>query len=164
MARIRRVHPCDAGTCAGCDPASGVADTIVLWRTVMAEQDFELYLSLLSRFLRLKSAQRQEIADELRDHLEERLDELTARGLSHEAAIRAALEEFGDAAELANHFTQVSRTRKRRMIMRLTFGTTAALAASLLVATAFWPEGRNVVAPGRAIAQGFGGGGPAVGD
>lgn len=131
----------------------------------MAEQDFELYLSLLSRFLRLKPAQRQEISDELRDHLEERLDELTARGLSREAAIRAALEEFGDAAELANHFTHVSRTRKRRMIMRLTFGTAAALAASLLVATAFWPEGRNAVAPGRAIAQGFGGGGgPSVGD
>ena len=133
----------------------------------MAEQDFELYLSLLSRFLRLKAAQRQEIADELRDHLEERLGELTARGLSREAAIREALEEFGDAAELANHFTQVSRTRKRRMIMRLTFGTAALLAASLLIATAFWPQARDAAAPGQAVAQGFGnppfrGGGPAV--
>src|SRR5262249_37704618 len=103
--------------------------------------------------------------------LEGRVGEVTARGLSREAAIREALEEFGDAAELANHFTQVSRTRKRRMIMRLTFGTAALLAASLLIATAFWPQARDAAAPGQAVAQGFGagggnppirGGGPAV--
>src|SRR5262249_9132884 len=79
-------------------------------------------------------------ADELRDHLEARLEELAARGLSREEAIRAALDEFGDAAELANHFTQAAHIRKRRLIMRLTFSSVAALAASLLVATAFWPE------------------------
>lgn len=123
----------------------------------MPEYDFELYLALLSRFLRLQPAQRQEIADELRDHLEERLEELSARGLSRDEAIRAALDEFGDAAELANHFTQVSRTRKRRLIMRFTFGTAAALAAALLVATAFWPEARHAAAPGQAIAQLAGG-------
>jgi hypothetical protein len=119
----------------------------------MPEQDFELYLSLLSRFLRLKSAQRGEIADELRDHLEARLEELAARGLSHDEAIRTALDEFGDAAELAKHFTQVAHTRKRRLIMRVTFGTVTALAASLLVATAFWPETRQVPVPQRAMAQ-----------
>lgn len=119
----------------------------------MPEQDFELYLSLLSRFLRLKSAQRGEIADELRDHLEARLEELAARGLSRDEAIRAALDEFGDAAELANHFTQVAHIRKRRLIMRVTFGTIAALAASLLVATAFWPETRQAAAPQRSVAQ-----------
>jgi hypothetical protein len=119
----------------------------------MPEQDFELYLSLLSRFLRLKSAQRGEIADELRDHLEARLEELAARGLSRDEAIRAALDEFGDAAELANHFTQVAHIRKRRLIMRVTFGTITALAASLLVATAFWPETRQAAAPQRSFAQ-----------
>jgi hypothetical protein len=119
----------------------------------MPEQDFELYLSLLSRFLRLKSAQRGEIADELRDHLEARLEELAARGLSRDEAIKAALDEFGDAAELANHFTQVAHIRKRRLIMRVTFGTITALAASLLVATAFWPEARQASVPQRAMAQ-----------
>src|SRR5882757_1476808 len=119
----------------------------------MPEQDFELYLSLLSRFLRLKYAQRDEIADELRDHLEARLEELAARGLSRDEAIRAALDEFGDAAELANHFTQVAHIRKRRLIMRVTFGTITALAASLLVATAFWPETRQAPAPRIAVAQ-----------
>jgi len=117
------------------------------------EQDFELYLSLLSRFLRLKSTQRGEIADELRDHLEARLEELAAKGMSREAAIRAALDEFGDAAELASHFTQVAYIRNRRLIMRVTFGTVAALAASLLIATAFWPESRQAPAPSLVIAQ-----------
>src|SRR5258708_5728210 len=123
----------------------------------MPEQDFELYLSLLSRFLRLKSAQRGEIADELRDHLEERLEELAARGLSRDEAIRAALDEFGDAAELANHFTQVAHIRKRRLIMRVTFGSITALAAALLVTTAFWPESPQAPSPRNAVAQGFGG-------
>ena len=124
----------------------------------MPENEFELYLSLLSRFLRLKPAQHGEIADELRDHLEARLEELSARGLSRDEAIRQALEEFGDAAELANHFTHLAHVRKRRLIMRFTFGTVATLAASLLVATAFWPDAPQVPVPQRAMAQ-FGGGG-----
>jgi hypothetical protein len=124
----------------------------------MPETEFELYLSLLSRFLRLKPAQHGEIADELRDHLEARLEELTSQGLSRDAAIRQALDEFGDAAELANHFTHLAHVRNRRLIMRFTFGTITALAASLLIATAFWPETPQAPVPQRAIAQ-FGGGG-----
>src|SRR5260370_13428595 len=123
----------------------------------MPEQDFELYLSLLSRFLRLKPAQRDEIADELRDHLEERLEELAARGLSRGEAIKAALDEFGDAAELAQHFTQAAHIRRRRLILRYTVGTVAALAASLLIAAAFWPESPQAPSPRIAVAQ-FGGG------
>ncbi len=121
----------------------------------MPEHDFELYLSLLGRFLRLKTAQRDEIADELRDHLEERLEALAKQGLSREAAIRAALDEFGDAAELAHHFTHVAHIRQRRLIMRVTFGTVAALAASLLhAAIAFWPESPQAPAPhARPVAQ-----------
>ncbi len=125
----------------------------------MPENEFELYLSLLSRFLRLKPAQHGEIADELRDHLEARLEELTSQGLSRDAAIRQALDEFGDAAELANHFTHLAHIRKRRLIMRVTFGTVAALAASLLVATAFWPETPQAPLLPRAMAQ-FAGGAP----
>jgi hypothetical protein len=127
----------------------------------MPAQDFELYLSLLSRFLRLKPAQRDEIADELRDHLEERLEELAARGLSRSEAIRAALDEFGDAAELANHFTHVAHIRKRRLIMRFSFGSVAALAAAILISAAFWPESPQAPSPRNASAQG--GAGPAAG-
>jgi hypothetical protein len=119
----------------------------------MPEQDFELYLSLLSRFLRLKTPQRAEIADELRDHLEARLEELAAQGMARDQAIKAALEEFGDAAELANHFTQVAHIRKRRLIMRFTFGTALALTFAVVVATAFWPAGPQSPAPTKAVAQ-----------
>jgi hypothetical protein len=110
----------------------------------MPEQDFELYLSLLSRFLRLNPAQRDEIADELRDHLEQRLEELAARGVPRDKAIRQALDEFGNAAELAEHFTRAAHIRRRRLIMRCTFGTVGALAASLLVAMAFWPQNAHI--------------------
>ena len=119
----------------------------------MSEREFELYLSLLSRFLRLKPAQRDEIADELRDHLEQRLEELAARGMSHHEAIRMALDEFGDAAALAKHFTHATHIRRRRLIMRCTLGTVAALAASLLVATAFWPANPQNPIANKAQAQ-----------
>jgi hypothetical protein len=106
----------------------------------VSEKEFELYLSLLSRFLRLSPSQRAEVADELRDHLEERLEELTAAGLAREDAIRTALDEFGDAAELSTHFTQLARTRRRRLIMRITAGSALTAAAVLLLALFLQPE------------------------
>ena len=80
----------------------------------MPEQDFELYLSLLSRFLRLKTAQRGEIADELRDHLEARLEELAARGLSRDEAIRAARP----ASEVRFTDTVCQPTKNRQAALR----------------------------------------------
>lgn len=119
----------------------------------MSEREFDLYLSLLAKFLKLRPGQRGEIADELRDHLEQRLEELSARGMTRDEAIRAALEEFGDAAELANHFTHISRIRRRRLIMRTTAGTIAALVVVLLLTNAFWPNMPAAPAPARVIAQ-----------
>lgn len=118
----------------------------------MPEEEFELYLSLLSRFLRLKAGQREEIATELRDHLEERLSDLMEQGVTREAAIQAAIDEFGGAAALAQHFTLAAQIRKRRMIMRFTLGGVAALAVGFLVVTAFWPETHNPPAPAVATA------------
>ncbi len=98
---------------------------------VMSEADFDLYLTLLNRFMRLTPRQGEAIGDELRDHLESRLEDLARGGMSREAAIRQALEEFGDATHLAQHFTSLARARHRRMIMRCSIGT--GLAALLLV-------------------------------
>ncbi|HMC10535.1 MAG TPA: permease prefix domain 1-containing protein, partial [Pirellulaceae bacterium] len=92
--------------------------------------------------------QRGAIAEELRSHLEDRLDELMARGISRDEAVKQALAEFGDAAGLAGQFVAISWNRKRRWLMRLTTFSVAAtllLAASLVI---FWP-GRNA-APGLA--------------
>jgi hypothetical protein len=119
----------------------------------MSEQDFELYLKLLSRCLALTSHQREQIADELRDHLEERLDELARAGLSREKAVVQALDEFGDAAVLAAHFTTIAHLKRRRFFMRLSFGSAVALAAGLLIAFAFWPENRAVRGPAPLLAE-----------
>jgi hypothetical protein len=119
----------------------------------MSEQDFELYLKLLSRCLALTSHQREQIADELRDHLEERLDELARAGLPREKAVVQALDEFGDAAVLAAHFTTIAHLKRRRFLMRLSLGSVVALAAGLLIAFAFWPENRAVRLPAPVFAD-----------
>ena len=116
----------------------------------MSDREFENYLALLCSLLRLDGKQRISIADELRSHLEDRLEELVARGDSHDDAVRQALAEFGDAAGLAGQFVAISRNRKRRWLMRL---TTFSVAATVLFAAGlaiFWP-GRNA-APGVAMA------------
>src|SRR5918995_1884384 len=104
----------------------------------MSDREFENYLALLGSLLRLDHKQRGAIADELRAHLEDRLEELLARGVSHDDAVRQALAEFGDAAGLAGQFVAISRNRKRRWLMRLaTFSVAATflIAAGLIV---FW--------------------------
>jgi hypothetical protein len=115
----------------------------------MSDHEFDTYLALLTSLLRLDGKQRGRIADELRSHLEDRLEELTERGLPREEAIGQALVEFGDAAGLAAEFRSLSWNRKRRWIMRV---TTFSAAATLLIAAGiitFWP-GTNA---GPGIAQ-----------
>lgn len=121
----------------------------------MSEQEFELYLKLLSRCLGLTSGQREQIADELRDHLEERLEELAGTGVPRDQAVLQALDEFGDAAVLAGHFTTIAHLKRRRFLMRLSLGSVVALAAALLVAFAFWPENHAVHGPQFVFAQKF---------
>lgn len=119
----------------------------------MSEQEFDLYLKLLARCLRLSPGQREQIADELRDHLQERLEELARAGMPHEKAVLQAIEEFGDAAVLAAHFTSIARRKRRRTLMRLSLGSVAALCAAMFVAFAFWPENRAVQGPPPVMAQ-----------
>ena len=92
----------------------------------MSPEEFQNYLGLLSRLLRLRAIEREEIAEELRCHLEERLAVLTAQGIEPTRAVSMALAEFGDAAALAAEFTAVSQIYKRRWIMRLTVGSIVA--------------------------------------
>ncbi|HEV8066842.1 MAG TPA: efflux RND transporter periplasmic adaptor subunit [Planctomycetaceae bacterium] len=119
----------------------------------MSEQEFELYLKLLSRCLNLTPGQREQIADELRDHLEARLEELAEAGVPREKAVVQALDEFGDAAILAGNFASVARLKRRRFFMRLSLGSVGALTAALLIAYAFWPENRAVRGPEHVVAQ-----------
>ena len=108
----------------------------------MSDREFDNYLTLLAGLLRLDGRQRKQIAEELRAHLEDRLDELVAGGTAHDEAVQRALSEFGDAAGLAASFASISRGRKRRWLMRV---TTFSVAATILIAAGiftFWP-GRN---------------------
>jgi hypothetical protein len=119
----------------------------------MPEKEFDLYLSLLSRLLRLSPEQKSAIDNELRDHLEARFEELVRRGMPREEAIQWALDEFGDAARLAQEFTKLSRRNVRRWIMRCTLATAAMGAVVLLVVNAFLPEQRGVPVVQNVVAQ-----------
>ena len=115
----------------------------------MSQQEFENYLALLSRLLRIGPRERDRVAGEFRSHLEDRLDELLARGMPRDEAVRQALEEFGDAAGLAAELVSLNRNRRNRWIMRL---TTMSVAAVVLIAAGivtFWPG--NNAGPGRAL-------------
>ncbi len=124
----------------------------------MPEKEFEIYLSVLSKLLRLSPAQKAAISDELRDHMEERLESLIKTGVSRDEAIKTAMDEFGDVTGLALDLTKVSRTPLRKIVIGSTL--TASIVAALIVGwvTLFAPQHRNV-APALAQAQSRGGGG-----
>lgn len=106
----------------------------------MPEQEFELYLAMLARMLRLNESQRASVADELRDHLETRLSELHAAGHSRDEAIRLALEDMGDATGLATRLSSVGAIRRRRLIVRGTLVSACVLFVGLLTAGLFTPQ------------------------
>lgn len=117
----------------------------------MSERDFDIYLSLLAKLLRLSSGQRESIEAELRDHLEERLDELLGKGLTKEQAIATALEEFGDAAGLAQRFTLLATQHRRRLIMRYSVASLCALGLTAAMVMSILPERHDV--PVQALVQ-----------
>ena len=119
----------------------------------MSEAEFDSYLSLLSKCLRLSGQQRGELADELQDHLETRLGELLARGKSREEAVRAALDEFGDAALLADRFSRLASRHKRRFVVRTVTASAAVVAAVVLITVSLAPPGPDGVGPEPVVAQ-----------
>ena len=118
----------------------------------MSEQEFDRYLAVLGGMLRLSRKQRESISGELRDHLEQRLDELLAEGMSHDEAVCAALEEFGDASALAERFALVTREQKRRWVMRFVASGVAASILLAMGALMIWPGDQSPSAA-RALAQ-----------
>ncbi|MEZ6144458.1 MAG: permease prefix domain 1-containing protein [Planctomycetaceae bacterium] len=119
----------------------------------MSEREFELYLSLMSKLLRLGPEQTASISDELRDHFDERFEDLCRQGVPREQAIRQALDEFGDAAGLAADFTHLARTRRRRLIMRFSLATVFLAAAALMITRAVLPPNPIINGPAPVIAQ-----------
>jgi hypothetical protein len=104
------------------------------------DREFENYLALLTGMLRLRRTQRESISGELRDHLIEHVAHLEASGITHEEAVRRALEEFGDAAALAANFQALVGMRRRRLIMRCTIGTTVVMTGLVVALLGFRPD------------------------
>ena len=126
----------------------------------MSEHEFESYLTLLSRTLRLSRSQREAIASELRDHMQERLDELVKLGMSQTQAAQIALEEFGDAAGLAAEFVSISRDQRRKRVMKCTaVSMSCVIVVAMLLAT-FWPSSPHVPGVAQVVAQDEGGASP----
>jgi uncharacterized membrane protein YgcG len=119
----------------------------------MSHEEFQNYLGLLSRLLRLGAKERESIEEELLSHLEDRLAALSAKGIEPARAVSMALAEFGDAAALAAEFTAVSRYYKRRWIMRLTIGSIAAGIITAAVLFSYWPGGTAPFTQNMAQAQ-----------
>ena len=119
----------------------------------MTNREFENYLTLVSRLLRLKRGQTEQIAGELRDHLELRVAELTESGVDVDEATRMALEEFGDAASLAGQFQFISETYKRRWMMRFATLSVAGLFLTAVLVMAMWPSGTRFGAPDTSVAS-----------
>ncbi|MDA1017569.1 MAG: permease prefix domain 1-containing protein [Planctomycetota bacterium] len=120
----------------------------------MPEHEFEIYLSVLSRLVKLSPDQKASIADELRDHLEERFTELVRSGHERDVAIRQALDEFGDASGLALDLTTVSKKRIPRWVIRSTAFTATVAMLALAWVFLFAPPDMIPNAPGIAAGQG----------
>ena len=119
----------------------------------MSQQEFDTYLSLLCRLLRIAPQQREQVAEEFRAHMEDRLDELLARGMDREGAVKVALEEFGDAAGLAAQIASISQGRRKRWIMRISVASVLCVALAGLLCLALLPEHQQVPVIAKAQAQ-----------
>ncbi len=94
----------------------------------------ESWLDVLVSMLNLPSSQRDQVRDELEDHLRSRVDDLLIMGKSEPDAIQTAIQELGETAELAKLISSASRTRTpfRRFAMNATFFV---LAGSIMTAS-----------------------------
>ena len=119
----------------------------------MSNQEFENYIALMGKLLQLSQKQRDQIAGELRDHLQLRVADLQSEGIEEQDAIKQALEEFGDAAVMAKNFQSVINHKKRRWMMRfVTFSIAGSFLAAILL-MALWPSESRFGAPSHSVAQ-----------
>ena len=118
----------------------------------MSNQEFENYMALVSRLLRLNRAQEQMIRDELRDHLEFRVADLVESGADPDEAVRKSLEEFGDAASLAQQFQSIFKSNQKRWMMRFATFSVAGTFVAVLMIMAMWPSPAHFGAPSSAVA------------
>lgn len=84
------------------------------------------WLDVLTAMLVMPDSQRLQVRDELEDHLRSRVDDLLIMGKSEPEAIRIAVAELGETAELAKLITHAhTKSIPRRKIMNAALVTVA---------------------------------------
>ena len=90
------------------------------------------WLDVLTSMLALPAHQRVQVRDELEDHLRSRVDDLLITGLDEPDAIRKAVSELGETAELAKVVTNAhTQPTQRRRIMQSVLITAAIAGMSI---------------------------------
>ncbi len=90
------------------------------------------WLDVLTSMLPLSEPQRSQVRDEIEDHLRSRVDDLLITGMSEPEAVRVAVGELGETAELAQLITSAhQRTTPRRRIMNTALIITAIAGMSI---------------------------------
>jgi hypothetical protein len=80
----------------------------------------DAWLNVVSRLMHLPEATRREICSELREHLRERVRDLLllgGAGSDERDALRQAIDELGETAQLARRFEAANQPRTRRTVM-----------------------------------------------
>lgn len=77
------------------------------------------WLHALARRMNVPASERKAVCDELDAHLRQRVQELMLCGLSEVAATADAIDELGDAEDLAKRYTQAYTHPRRRRIMQI---------------------------------------------
>lgn len=121
----------------------------------MSNEEFENYLKLIGKLLQLSKKQQSLIGIELRDHLQSRTADLMEAGMSQQAALSQALEEFGDATVMAQNFQFVSSMKRKRWMMRFATLSIAGLFVAVVMVMSLWPENARFGAPDRLAAGNF---------
>ncbi len=85
-----------------------------------ARDPIDRWLDVFVRLLRVPRADAQRIRDELEDHLRARVDDLMVTGQPEPEAVRIAVAELGETAELARDFAAARTSPRRRMLMQAT--------------------------------------------
>jgi hypothetical protein len=88
-----------------------------------ASSAIDAWLGVFARLMRLPDSTRQLIRMELREHLRERVRDLllsAGADCDERRAVRIAIEELGETAELARRFEAANTPNRRRMLMHAT--------------------------------------------
>ncbi len=105
-------------------------------RSEVRGDSIDAWLAVLVRLLDISTTRRDAIRDEIEAHLRERVRDLMITGTPEHDAVRAAISELGEVADLARRFSHASKSRTRRTIMNaavLAFGALSVASATVFL-------------------------------